>query len=77
LKSPYLVLACERPWHDHSEMTKSIGPILANFGTPNKVMTNADKHVWPMLVISGDTFDMPHGGLFGLRIFFHIMVFLD
>jgi hypothetical protein len=28
LKNPWLVPACERPWHGHLEMTKLIGLII-------------------------------------------------
>jgi hypothetical protein len=37
-ESPQPILAHERPWHDHPEMTKLIGPILAKYSAPNKVM---------------------------------------
>jgi hypothetical protein len=40
-------------------MTKSIGPILAKFSAPIKVMLlgkGVDNPVWLMLVTNGDTF---------------------
>jgi hypothetical protein len=38
-KIPWPIFAYERPWHDHLEMTKLIGPTLAKFGAPSKVMS--------------------------------------
>ncbi len=44
LESPRPIPTCEKPWHNHPKMTKSIGPILAKFSTPNKVMLFSKEH---------------------------------
>jgi hypothetical protein len=43
-QSPWHVPPCEKPRHNHPKMTKSIGPILAKFGAPNKVMLFGKEH---------------------------------